>query len=88
MSKSNRPEIEEFHRQMETCRSIVTRNKDLLEEDIWLEKQITFWTESTRFLITELEIWDQHGNSDKYQLTITKLQKSLDRLHELIRQLT
>ena len=88
MSKPNRPEIEGFHRQIETCRSIVARNKDLLEEDAWLEKQITFWTESTRFLITELEIWDQQGNSDKYQLTITMLQKSLDRLHELIRQLT
>lgn len=88
MSKSNRPEIEEFHRQLETCRSIVARNKELLEEDSWLEKQLIFWAESTRFLITELEIWDQQGNSDKYQFTITRLEKSLDRLHELIRQLT
>lgn len=87
MSKTDRAEIQELHRQMDTYRSIIKRNNGRLEHDIWLEKQIRFWMESTRFLITELEIWDRLGNETKCVETTSKAQKALDTLYDLLRQL-
>jgi hypothetical protein len=44
--------------------------------------------ESSRFLILELEIWDQIDNTAKCDEIIQKVQKALGHVDELIRQLT
>lgn len=87
MNKSVQSEIEGFRRQLSLYGVIIKRNKNRLENDPWLERQIAFWMESLRFLLKELEIWDQVGNQTKCQDVIDKTQKAADHLHELIRQL-
>ncbi len=84
MSKSNRSELEKFNDELDTYRSIAERNRHRLDEEPLLDKQLSFWFESTRFLISELEIWNQLGNNEKYEETVVKTQKVLDRVHALI----
>lgn len=87
MNKSVRLHIDKFDQELEGYRLFAIKNKALLQKNPWLEKQITFWMESTRFLVAELEIWDQLDNETKCAEVIRRTQKSLDRLFRLIEQL-
>lgn|SRR5690242_6514243 len=86
MNNYTRLHIEKFDQELESHRLFTIKNKELLQKNPWLDKQITFWMESTRFLVAELEIWDRLGNETKCAEVITRAQKSLDRLYRLIEQ--
>lgn len=87
MESAFRKEIEQFQNELANDRFIIERNQERLENDSWLDKQIRFWVESTRFLISELEIWDKLDNHEKGAQTCIKAQKALDHLYELLREL-
>jgi len=87
MSESYQSDIERLNRELDRYRSIAKINKASLEENIWVAKQFIFWVEGTRFLISELEIWERVGNSNKCEETVRKIQHALDHLHELLDQL-
>lgn len=53
-----------------------------------MRTHLDFWLESTQFCITELEIWDELGDREKYNETVKKLQKILNDLHQLMIRLT
>ena len=81
MSASYRSEIVRLQRELDHIHSFVRTQKRRLEENPLFEQQIRFWAESTRFLITELEIWDRMGETMKCRVTVLKVQKALDHLH-------
>jgi len=87
MSKSYKSEAEKFHRELDFYRATARSNKPRLEDNPFLEKQITFWIEGTRFFISELEIWDQLRDAEECEKTIHKIQEALDRMQRLIDQL-
>ena len=87
MSKNVQKEIERIKSELAGNRYIIERNNESLADDRWLHKQILFWMESTRFLVTELEIWNRTGNDKKCAETTLKAQKALDTLDELFEQL-
>lgn len=88
MSKSSRPDVLRFQHELEKCRAIINKNNGSLENNPLLARQIDFWMESTRFLITELEIWDRLGKPPNYDATYNRLRKAMDYLYTLIEQLT
>jgi len=88
MSKSSRPDVLRFQHELEKFRAIINSNNGSLENNPLLARQINFWVESMRFLITELEVWDRLGNRHKYDATYNKARKALDYLNTLIDQLT
>lgn len=45
--------------ELKTNHAILLQNQQRLEDNEWLAKPISFWMESIRFLISEMEIWDQ-----------------------------
>ena len=87
MSKSYQSDIEKFQRELDHCRSLAKANKDWLEQNPIIEKQVTFWVEGIRFLISELEIWERFENANKCKETAYKAQRALNRLGELLNQL-
>lgn len=88
MRRSVRVDVEKFHRELDTYRSAVAElSKERLGTS-FLEKQLIFWMESARFLISELEIWGKLGDNTKYDVVFNKLQKNLDRVDRLVTQLT
>lgn len=87
MSTNIHEEIERIKTELATNHCIIERNNQRLESDPWLEQQIIFRMENTRFLITELESCDREGNDTKCAETTLKAQKVLDGLYELLRQL-
>lgn len=87
MSRSYLSEIAKFNQELAQYLSVANRNKQQLENSRMLAKQIVFWTESAKFLITELEIWDRFENEEKCEKSILKIQRALDRLHDLVTQL-
>ncbi len=87
MNQQIRLHIERFDQELESYRLFVIQNKELLKRNPWLERQITFWTESARFLIAELEIWNDLGDHAKCNEVIVRAQKALNRLYKLIGQL-
>ena len=84
MSESYQSDILRFHRELDICYTLAKTNKARLKEHPLVEKQITFWIEGTRFLISELEIWERMGNLSKCDETVYKVQQALDHLHELL----
>lgn len=54
----------------------------------FLDKQLRFWMESARFFIAELEIWYKMKNAEKCEAALTRAQKALDHVNELLTQLT
>ena len=87
MNKCVQSNIEKFDQELEGYRLFVISNKELLKQNLWLERQITFWMESSRFLIAELQIWDELGDSTKCAEVTARAQKALSRLFRLIEQL-
>ncbi len=87
MSKHVQLNIEKFDQELEGYRLFVISNKELLKRNLWLERQITFWMESSRFLIAELQIWDELGDSTKCTEITARTQKALSRLFRLTEQL-
>ena len=87
MNQHVRLHIERFDAELESYRLLTIKKKELLKQNLWLDKQIIFWMESTRFLVAELEIWGQLDNQTKCNEVIGGTQKSLDRLFRLIEQL-
>ncbi len=87
MNKHVQSNIEKFDQELEGYRLFVISNKELLKRNLWLERQITFWMESSRFLIAELQIWDELGDSTKCNEVAARAQKALSRLFRLIEQL-
>jgi hypothetical protein len=79
--------IEKFDVELESYRLLLIKKKELLKANPWLDKQITFWLESSRFLIAELQIWNELGEYTKCAEVIVRAKKSLDRLFRLIEQL-
>jgi hypothetical protein len=88
MSKSSRPDVLRFQHELEECRAIINKNNNSLENNPSLARQINFWMESAKFLVTELEIWDRLGKRNNYDATYNKTRKAMDYLYTLIDQLT
>ena len=86
MNSHVRLAIEKFDQELETHRLFAIGNKELLKKYPWFDQQIIFWMESTRFLVAELEIWNERGDETKCAEVISRAQKSLDRLYRLIEQ--
>ena len=87
MNKYVRLDVEGFKQELESYRKIVTKNQEALDSKPGLEKQIFFWMESTRFLLSELEIWNELGDDAKCAETTVRIQQVLGRLHKMIQQL-
>lgn len=87
MSKYIRLDIESFNKELESYRITVVKNKASLSSKPWLEKQIFFWMESTRFLISELEIWNELGDHVRCAETTVRIQKALERVSMMMQQL-
>jgi len=87
MSKSSLTDVQRFQGELKRYRVIISENKQRLENHPLLAKQIDFWVESSRFLLTELEIWDRLGNRNKYNVTYNNARKAIDYLYTLIDQL-
>lgn len=87
MNKDVQLNIERFDQELEGYRLLVIKNKEILKDNPWLDSQITFWMETTRFLIAEVQIWDQMGNSIKCEEVTVRVQKSLNRLFRLTEQI-
>lgn len=88
MKRPTRSDQEQFRRELEIYSSTITELAKRRQETSFMEKQTIFWTESARFLITELEIWDKMREDTRYDATVVKIQKIFQRLNGLINQLT
>jgi len=88
MRRSVRADVEKFHQELDSYRSTLADLSKRRQETSFLDKQLIFWMESARFLINELEIWGKLGDNTKYDVVFNKIQKNLDRVNELIAQLT
>ncbi len=86
MNKYVRLDMESFKKELESYKNIVIKNQEFLKSQPWLEKQIFFWMESTRFLISELEIWNQLDDPAKCAETTVRIQKALERVNKMIQQ--
>ena len=87
MNKPYQSEIEKFQRELNRYRSLATANRGRLEANSLLGKQLTFWAESTRFLISEPEIWGRMRDASKWDETAYKVLQALDRLRDVLDQL-
>ncbi len=87
MNISYRSKLESFKGELDQYRSIAGRHHSELDEKPLLGKQLEFWFQSARFLITELEVWGKLENDKKYDETIYKLQKALNHVRQLITEL-
>src|SRR5262245_2343827 len=76
-----------YKKELATYQSVITELIQGHREMSFMEKQAVFWMESARFLITELEVLARFGDDPKYEATAHKVQKTLERLSELITQL-
>ena len=90
MKQSVRADTEKFQRELNIYRSTLVElyKERHTQPSSLLDRQITFWMESARFLISELEIWGKLGNETKYALTLNKVQQTFDYLNGLIAQLS
>ena len=87
MKKSVREDTERFKQELAHCRSVVAGLTKRRQETSFTEKQLTFWMESARFLITELEIWGKLGNDAKYEVAIHRIRKNIEYVRKLMAQL-
>ncbi len=87
MNESNRSELERFSDELNSYRLFAERNRHHLDQEPLLDRQLIFWFESVRFLLSELEIWDRLGNNKKWDETVGKLQKALSNVNQLITSL-
>jgi len=83
MSKSLKTESEKLSLELEKIRSIA-QERGHRQKDPLFNTQLTFWMESVRFCITELEIWDKEGDTERCNQIIHRARECLDRLHQLI----
>ena len=87
MRKPIRSDTQRFQRELDNYRTTLADLSKDGEIDPFVGKQISFWMESARFFISELEIWDKLGDKAKYYVAVKKVQKALDQVDELIFQL-
>lgn len=78
---------DDFQEELEALRSILEENLHKLKDDPFLGTQLEFWMESARFMETNIEIWEDAGNSYKHEQAIERMRKVLDILQKLIEQL-
>ena len=50
-------------------------------------KQVTFWVEGSRFLLSELDVWERLGNTQKCAEIVHILQGVLNHLRDLLEQM-
>ena len=84
MRRSGQSDKAHYEAELRHYRSMAKTNKRALEGKPFLAVHLNFWLESTRFLITELEIWEYQRNKAKYYQTIDKINKALNHLHRLV----
>jgi hypothetical protein len=88
MNKLSKTDIQRLQRDLYEYYATLGRNKDRLEKRSWLEKPLTFWMESVRFLISEMQIWNQTGNNSQYEKTLKRAQDAMDHVSRLMMELT
>ena len=84
MNSSAQSDKERFERELSHYRSLAKTNKRELDGKPFVSVRLSFWMESVRFLITELEIWDYMRNAARYEETINKIHKAFHYIHRLV----
>lgn len=78
---------DDFQDELDSLRLILQKNLQKLKQDPFLGTQVEFWLESAKFMETNIEIWEEAGNTYKRQQATERMRKVLDVLQQLIDQL-
>ena len=78
---------DDFQEELKALRSILRENLHKLKDDPFLGTQLEFWLESAHFMENNIKIWEDAGNSYKYNEAMERMRKVLDVLQKLIEQL-
>ena len=84
MSKSSGSTKELFSAELAEYRSIVELHKDILKTDSVLEAQFTFWMESARYYIVQIDVWAINHDTQRYEDAVQCARENLDHLADFV----
>jgi hypothetical protein len=88
MDKLSKADVQRLQRDLYEHYVTLGRNKDRLEKRSWLKKPLSFWMESVRFLISDMQIWEEVGNPAKGEKAFKRAREAMYYVDRLMSDLT
>jgi len=88
MSKPLKSGIQRLQRDLYEHYITLGNNKDRLEKRSWLKKPLSFWMESVRFLISEMQMLDEVGNHTQGEQAFKRARAAMYHVNQLMIELT